>query len=256
MKTNRDIRALSGEDAYVLPVRDLLSIARRRLWVIVLAAALFAGVAAGVSLTLTPIYEASVKILVGQERAITQAPQDVAGLQDLAETMAEGISSRSIAEAVIEQLDLQISANTFLERMNVTPITNTQFVVVSYRDPDPERAQEVVNTIGTVFSERIAEVSPKTNSITATVWDRAVTPEQPVGPDPVRNGLIGLIMGMILGTGLAFLLEYLDDRWYSPEEAEQTTGVPTFGVVPSFKAAEGSALAVWEGEGNGKGQNS
>jgi capsular polysaccharide biosynthesis protein len=257
MRTNGDTRALPSEDAYVLPVQDLLSFLRRRLWAIVLVSVLFCGVAVGVSLTLPPMYEASVKILVGQERGITQTPDDVAGLQDLAETMAEAINSRSVAETVIEQLDLQITAHTFLEeRLSVAPITNTQFVQVRYRDPDPERAREVVNTVGTVFSERISKVSPKTNSITATVWDRAVTPEQPVTPNPVRNGLIGLIMGVILGTGLAFLLEYLDDRWHSPEEAEQITGIPTFGVVPSFNAAEGSAYAILEGEREGKGQDS
>src|SRR5215210_5105227 len=258
MRPNGGTGALSSEDAYVLPVQDLLSIVRRRLWAVVLAAVLFFRSSCRIQPHATAtIYEASLKILMGQERGITQIPEDVGGLQDLSETMAEGISSRSIAEAVIEQLDLQISAHAFIEeRLDVAPVTNTQFVVVSYRDPDAERAREVVNTIGTVSSERISKVSPETNSITATVWDRAATPEQPVSPDLVRNELFGLIMGVIIGTGLAFLLEYLDDRWYSPEEAEQTTGIPTFGVVPSFKAAEGSAFAVWEDERDGKSSNS
>lgn len=240
----------------MLPVQDLLSIVRRRLWVIVLAALLFSGVAAGASLMQTPVYEASVKILVGQEKGITDTPGDVSGLQDLAETMAEGIDSRSIAEAVIDQLNLQISPGTFLdERLDVTPITNTQFVEVSYRDPDPERAKDVVNTIGTVFSERISRISPQNNSISATVWDDAATPDQPVSPSPLRNAALGLVMGLILGAGLAFLLEYLDDSWHSPEEAERVTGIPTFGVVPAFKTSGSSAYAMWEGEREGKGQD-
>jgi capsular polysaccharide biosynthesis protein len=36
----------------------------------------------------------------------------------------------------------------------------------------------------------------------------------------------------VLGTGLAFLLEFMDDSWRSPAEAEQVSGVPTFGVIP------------------------
>lgn len=43
------------------------------------------------------------------------------------------------------------------------------------------------------------------------------------------------MLGLMLGTGAAFLLEYLDDSWRSPEEAEQVSGVPTFGMVPAFK---------------------
>jgi hypothetical protein len=39
----------------------------------------------------------------------------------------------------------------------------------------------------------------------------------------------------MLGIGLAFLLEHMDDRWRSPEEVEQVSGVPTFGIIPEFK---------------------
>jgi capsular polysaccharide biosynthesis protein len=39
----------------------------------------------------------------------------------------------------------------------------------------------------------------------------------------------------LLGVGLAFLLEYLDDRWNSPEETERVSGVPTLGAIPKFK---------------------
>jgi hypothetical protein len=35
-----------------------------------------------------------------------------------------------------------------------------------------------------------------------------------------------------LGVGLAFLLEYLDDGWRSPEEVEQISGVPTYALIP------------------------
>lgn len=56
-----------------------------------------------------------------------------------------------------------------------------------------------------------------------------------MSPDPVRNGALALVLGLMLGVGLAFLLEYLDDSWRSPEEVEQVSGVPTFGVIPEFK---------------------
>jgi receptor protein-tyrosine kinase len=42
----------------------------------------------------------------------------------------------------------------------------------------------------------------------------------------------------MLGTGLAFLLEYLDDSWSSPEEMEQVSGTPTLGIIPGFSASK------------------
>ena len=89
-----------------------------------------------------------------------------------------------------------------------------------------------------MFSEQVSEVSPSANAVTATVWERAVVPDEPVSPRPLRDGLLALVMGLMIGVGLAFLLEYFDDGWRSPEEVEQLTGVPTYGVIPNIKLSK------------------
>lgn len=225
------IPAEVAQGEYMLSLGDLLRVVWKRLWVVLLVTIVLVGAAVGSSLGLTPTYEASIRILVGQERGITETPSDVAGLQQLTQTMAEGVNSRPVAETVIRQLGLRITPEDFLEnRLNVEQIRDTQFIQVDYEDTSPERAQQVANAIGDVFSEQISQVSSSANDITVTVWERAEVPDDPVSPNPVRNGLLALGLGLMLGIGLAFLLETLDDRWRSPEEAEQISGVPTFGV--------------------------
>jgi capsular polysaccharide biosynthesis protein len=44
-------------------------------------------------------------------------------------------------------------------------------------------------------------------------------------------------LGLMLGIGLALLMEYLDYSWRSPEEVEQISGVPTFATIPEFRFA-------------------
>lgn len=216
---------------------------RRRLWIIVLVMVVLGGAAAGFSLMQTPTYEASTKILVGQERGITQAPSDAMGLLQLTQTMAEGVSSRPVAETAIRQQNLRMSPEDLLgENLSVEQIPNTLFILVTYTDTDPERARRVANAIGEAFSERVSDVSPSAKSITASVWDPAVTPDEPVSPDPIRNGLLALALGLMVGVGLVFLLEYLDDTWRSAEEAELISGVPTFGVIPEFGRARGKKV--------------
>jgi capsular polysaccharide biosynthesis protein len=65
----------------------------------------------------------------------------------------------------------------------------------------------------------------------------------------MRDGFLALVLGGMLGAGLAFLLEYLDDRWRSPEEAEQVSGVPTLGQIPRFEVSEGKRRAK-KGDGH------
>ena len=232
------------EGGYVISPRDVLQVVRRRIWVILLVTAVFTGVAMGLSFAQTPLYQASIKILVGQEGGVTQNPNDVGGLQQLTKTIAEGVNSRPVAEAAIRQLNLQVTPEEFLESLRVEEIPQTQFVRVSYEDPSSERAQQIANTVGEVFSEQVSEVSPAASSITATVWERAEAPDEPTSPNPGRDGFWAMVLGLMLGTGLAFLLDYLDERWRSPEETEQITGVPTFGVIPEFRVSTGGEKAL------------
>jgi capsular polysaccharide biosynthesis protein len=220
-----------------LSLRDLLGVVWRRLWVVVLVASMLSGIAVGVSLAQTPTYATSIKILVGQDKdnADTSLGSDVEGLQQISQTMAQAVDTRPVAEAVIRRLNLQKSPGSLLDNMSAEQIGATQFIEVSYEDTSPEDAQRIANAIGEVFSEQVSEVSASANDITATVWERAVVPDSPVSPKPLRNGLLALALGVMLGIGLAFLLEHLDDRLRSPEEMEQISGVPTFGVIPTFR---------------------
>jgi capsular polysaccharide biosynthesis protein len=226
------------ESDYTLNVRNLLQILWRRSWIIALVAILVTAATTGFSLTQTPEYQATITILVVQEQdgEVGTLAQDVIGLQNLIQTMAQAVASRPIAEGTIERLELQTTPDALLQSVSVEPVPDTQFIQVSYVDSDPERAKEIANTIGEVFSERVSDVSP--NSITATVWERALEPQAPISPDPVRNGLLAMVLGLMLGVSLVFLLEHLDDSWRSPEEVEQISGVPTFGIIPKFETSK------------------
>jgi capsular polysaccharide biosynthesis protein len=212
------------------------------MWIIALVAVVFVGVAMGFSILQTPVYEAKIKILVGLKRDDGGVPlnlgSDITGLQQLTLTMAEAVDTRPVAEAVTDELNLQESPEALLEDLSAQQMPNTQFIEVSYKDTNPRRAQLVVNRIGQEFSEQVSDVSPSGNGVNATVWERAITPQAPVSPKPLLNSLVALVVGGMLGLGLAFLLEHLDDRWRSPQEAEQIFGVPALGVIPSFKTSK------------------
>jgi capsular polysaccharide biosynthesis protein len=228
--------------------QGILQTLRRRMWIIVLVAAVTVGSALGLSLLQTPTYQASVMILVGQNISgdTNPASVNVSDLQDLAQTVAQAVPTTPIAETVVERLDLQEeSANEVLANISAEPDPGTMFVNVSYKDSDPERAQLIANTIGKVLSEKISEASVGANAITATVWEPATLPGTPVSPDPLRDGIIALVLGSLLGVMLAFLLEYVSSSWDSPEEVEEVSGIPTFGVIPRFEVSASRTGEIW-----------
>jgi capsular polysaccharide biosynthesis protein len=178
---------------------------------IIVVMAVLTAAALGFSLAQAPIYEASVKILVGQESTgNTSLAGDVSGLQELTPTVAEGAQTLPIAQTVVEKLNLpEQSTSEVLGNMSAESDPGTMFVLKYYESSNPKEAQLVANTIGEVLSQKISEVSLGANGITATVWAPATLPETPVCPDPVRNSIVALMLGGLLGVVLASLLARL-----------------------------------------------
>ncbi len=57
-------------------------------------------------------------------------------------------------------------------------------------------------------------------------------PGHPFAPDTRRNQTMGAMAGLMLGLGLALLLEQLDQRVKGIDEAKELTGLPLLGAVP------------------------
>lgn len=69
----------------------------------------------------------------------------------------------------------------------------------------------------------------------AEVLDPALLPTTPIRPAPVRNALLGFVLGLVLGCGLAVLADYLDDTLKGNEDLERhTAGFTLLGAIPLF----------------------
>ncbi len=68
----------------------------------------------------------------------------------------------------------------------------------------------------------------------AQLVTQASTPTEPVKPTPVRNGVVALVLGLVVGTGLAFLVEYLDDSVKTKDDMRRVApDVPVIGLIPA-----------------------
>ncbi len=73
------------------------------------------------------------------------------------------------------------------------------------------------------------------------VAQAASVPTSPSSPKDSRNTALGAVLGLLLGLGIAFLLERFDRRIREPKDLETVYGLPLLGVVPESSALSRSA---------------
>jgi capsular exopolysaccharide synthesis family protein len=79
-----------------------------------------------------------------------------------------------------------------------------------------------------------------TNNI--SVIDKAEVPDRPRTPNPQRNLMIAIFLGLFGGVGLAFLFEHLDDSIKLADDVEQQLGLPVLGIIPHSRPLPGGKL--------------
>ena len=68
------------------------------------------------------------------------------------------------------------------------------------------------------------------------ILDRAVTPLSPSSPKKALTILISMFVGLSIGIGLAFSVEYFDNTVKDPDEISNLFGLPTLGLIPSLQS--------------------
>jgi tyrosine-protein kinase len=100
-----------------------------------------------------------------------------------------------------------------------------------------QSAKDVLVNQISLFKDRLdqVQVDAALKSGGAQLVTPATAPSAPFRPTPVRNGILGAIVGAILALGAAFLIEYLDDTIKGRDDLERAgSNLPVLGLIPSI----------------------
>ncbi|MBM4761471.1 Wzz/FepE/Etk N-terminal domain-containing protein [Bacillus sp. B15-48] len=227
-----------------ISLKELFQTIRKRL-MLILAITLTAVIVSGVVsfFFLTPVYQASTQLLVNQkneEQTGYSTNQVQANLQ-LINTYNVIIKSPAILDLVISELELALTSRQLNEKITVGSERDSQVVTISVQDENPHQAAEIANTVASVFSTEIVHLMNVDN---VSVLSKAVVldGQSPIKPQPMLNIAIALVVGLMIGVGLVFLLEYLDNTVKTEQDLERVLELPVLGVVSIIDDSKADAM--------------
>lgn len=216
-----------------ISLKEIFEVLKKRIKLIAIITVVAVALAAIISYNfLTPIYEASTQLLVNQSKEEGQiyTQSDVRTNIELINTYNVIITSPRILEPVIEELKLNRSVAAVREQMSVGSEQDSQVVRITVQDESPALAVQLANTTANVFQREIVDIMNVDNVSILSAAELSDN-QTPVSPNPPLNMAIALVLGLMVGVGLAFLLEYLDNTIKTEDQIEDILGIPVLGTV-------------------------
>ncbi|PAD26002.1 capsular biosynthesis protein [Niallia circulans] len=182
---------------------------------------------------ITPEYKSSTQILVNQAKDDSNAVLNTGEVQanvQLINTYSVILKSAAILNIVKDELALDMSVSSLNNKIKVESAQGSQVMTVAVTDADPTVALQIANKTAEVFEKEIKNIMSIDN---VTVLPLAEDQENqaPVSPNPPLNIAIAAVVGLMIGVGLAFLLEYLDNTVKTEQDIEKLLELPVLGAI-------------------------
>lgn len=219
-----------------MELRDYVRVLRKRWRLVVLMPLLAVLVGGFLTAKATPEYQSGVKFFVSTPATSSDSNAAYTGglfSQQRVKSYADLLSGPRLAQAVADALSLPVGA--VLGHISAAAQPDTVLLTALVTDPSPDRARQIADAIGIAFPELVAELEKPADNSTPTIRAAVVAapglPSAPVSPRPARNLALALVLGLLLGVGLAVARESLDTTVKSPDDLREATGIATLGLI-------------------------
>ncbi len=213
---------------------ELLHLLRKHL-ILVIALPIVCAVAMAVVYGfMANVYTAETSMYVlsqsGEENTST-LQSDLSASQMIANDVAALIESSRVTNATADDLGLD-DLNGY--DISVSSETTSRVITLSVEGADPQEAADIANAMAANVSEVAREVM---NVQSVNVVDEAAAPEQPSGPSRTMYVAVAFLAGLFVAVAIVVLLDMLNTKVRSAEDAEELLGIPVIGRIPAMKGS-------------------
>lgn len=213
-------------------IKEFLKYAREKMFIILISTFIIVMLGSTYMLYFQkPKYESYTTILLTKtsEDNTSINQNDLTINQKLVTTYREIIKSRRILKQVKKNLELDISIKRLEKMIDVSSVNDTEIIKIVVTNKDKELAPRIANEIANVFSNEIVELYKIQN---IGIIDKAIVSNTPANINPIKEEVIFIGSGVIIGALLVLVIYFFDSSIRSIEEIENKIGLPIIGTIP------------------------
>lgn len=225
-----------------ISLQEIFGILRKRLGLIFLCTILGVLVAGATTFFLiTPKYSSSAQLIVKSEQnaAGTTNAGDINANILMINTYKDIIKGNAVLDEVknqvAEQDGYQLSVGQLSEMIEVTQTQNSQSFTIKVTSDNPQEAELIANKTATIFQAKAGEILSVDK---VSIISPATINENQVSPNNKLNLAIGFAVGLMLGVGLAFILEFADKTVKDERFIAEVLELPILGAVAEMTSKE------------------
>lgn len=223
-----------------ISLKEIFDILKKHVAAILIS--MFAGLALASVATffiITPKYNSQAQLIVKLPRTDATNAGDVNTNLLMINTYKDMITGDLVMSTVKDRLeseyDLDKTVSELKDAIQVQQSQNSQMFSIVATDTKPVDAEHIANTTAKVFQENAKDVLDVDK---ISIISNAQASMTPVSPNNKLNLAIGLVLGMMVGVGLAFLLELLDRTVKDSRFVAENLGFTILGSVPQMTDKE------------------
>ena len=229
-----------------ISLKEIFDIVRKRITTIMIATFVGLGIAGVFTFFIvSPQYSSRAQLIVSLPQSETTSVNDINFNLQMLNTYKDIIlqgdgQATEVQNRLAEEHQINMTPSEIKAALQVVQAQNSQLFSIQATSGNASDAAAIANVTAEVFQETVKDIL--TNVDTVTIVSSAVASTSPVSPNNFLNLAIGLVLGMMIGLGLAFLFELLDRTVKDPKFVTDTLGLTILGTVPLMTAKEASAL--------------
>lgn len=225
-----------------LELKDYIKILRKRMFhiigLVVIAAVLTAVYSYGF---MKPVYESSTALIVNNSQQATSNTVDINSVNldiKLIDTYKQIIKTDIITDTVAKNKpELLLTGEDIQKMITVSSVNNTQMLTITAKSNDYANTVVVANEVAKVFVEKIPQIMT-VNNVSILNEAKMVETPVPVEPNSILNIALSIVVALLLGIGLALLLEYMDDTIKDEHDVAQHLGLPVLISIPKVTESD------------------